>query len=89
VSDVAAPIRVLVVDDQALFREALTTLLSVPEEIEVVGEAANGQDALRLVADLSPDVVLMDLRMPEMNGVSASQKYLAWQLLVRGDRSQK
>jgi DNA-binding NarL/FixJ family response regulator len=73
VSDVAAPIRVLVVDDQALFREALTTLLSVPEEIEVVGEAANGQDALRLVADLSPDVVLMDLRMPVLDGIATTR----------------
>ncbi|GAP06463.1 two component transcriptional regulator, LuxR family [Anaerolinea thermolimosa] len=62
-------IKILVVDDQALFREGLRTLLSVYEDFEVVGEAANGEEALRLAVQLHPDVVLMDLRMPVLDGV--------------------
>ncbi len=64
-------VRVLLVDDQALFREALATLLGVHEGVEVVGEAGDGDEALRKAAELAPDVVLMDLRMPEMGGVEA------------------
>jgi two-component system, NarL family, response regulator len=65
------PVRVLLVDDQALFREALATLLDIRDDIEVVGEAGNGDEALRRAAELAPDVVLMDLRMPTLDGVSA------------------
>lgn len=68
------PTRILLVDDQALFREALRTLLSVQPEFEVVGEAGNGEDALRQAALLHPDVVLMDVRMPIMDGVTATQR---------------
>jgi DNA-binding NarL/FixJ family response regulator len=68
-----APIRVLIVDDQALFREGLNTILSVHEEFKVVGEAANGEEALRLAVQLQPQVILMDLRMPIMDGVRATQ----------------
>ena len=68
------PVRVLVVDDQTLFREALTTLLEVREEVEVVGAAADGAQALELVAVLRPDVVLMDLRMPVLDGVATTQR---------------
>jgi DNA-binding NarL/FixJ family response regulator len=67
-----APVRVLLVDDQALFREALATLLEVRTEIEVVGEAANGAEALDRVAALRPDVVLMDLHMPVLDGIGAT-----------------
>lgn len=67
-------IRILLVDDQALFREGLHTLLSVHDDLQVVGEASNGQEAIDAVAKLSPDVVLMDLRMPVLNGVAATRQ---------------
>ena len=65
-------IRVVLTDDQALFREGLRTLLSTRPEVEVIGEAANGQEAVALVARLQPDVVLMDLQMPVMDGIRAT-----------------
>ena len=65
-------IRVVIADDQALFREGLRTLLSTRAEVEVVGEAANGEEAVLLVDRLQPDVVLMDLRMPVMDGIVAT-----------------
>lgn len=67
-------IRVLLVDDQSLFREGLRTLLSIWEDIEVVGEANNGQEAVDQTAVLKPDVILMDLRMPVLDGVAATQQ---------------
>jgi len=68
------PIRILLVDDQSLFREGLRTLLSVQSEFEVTGEACNGEEALQLVTDQNPDIVLMDLRMPVMDGVTATNR---------------
>ena len=65
-------IRVVIADDQALFREGLRTLLSIRAEVEVVGEAANGREALALVESSAPHVVLMDLRMPVMDGIQAT-----------------
>ncbi len=67
-------IRVLLVDDQALFREGLRTLLSVHPEIEVVGEAENGAEAVNLALTTRPDVVLMDVRMPVLDGVAATRQ---------------
>jgi DNA-binding NarL/FixJ family response regulator len=64
----------MLVDDQSLFREGLATLLSVWDEIEVVGEAGNGQEALDLVANYRPHVILMDLRMPVLGGVVATRR---------------
>jgi two-component system NarL family response regulator len=64
-------IRVLVVDDQELFRRGLTMLLNVEDDIEVVGEAADGAAAGALAAGLTPDVVLMDVRMPKVTGIEA------------------
>lgn len=68
------PIRILIVDDQSLFRRALSTLLSVEPEFEIVGDAANGEEAITLASKLQPDVVLMDLRMPVLDGVAATQR---------------
>lgn len=67
-------IKILIVDDQSLFREGLNTLLSVQPEFSVVGEAANGENALRMAIQTQPDVILMDLRMPIMDGVTATQR---------------
>lgn len=67
-------IKILIVDDQALFREGLRTLLTVHSEFEVVGEAANGEEAIRLAAVTRPSVVLMDLRMPVLDGVRATER---------------
>jgi DNA-binding NarL/FixJ family response regulator len=70
-------VQVLVVDDHAMVRKGLVQLLSAAEGIDVVGEAANGREAVEAAAGLGPDVVLMDLQMPEMDGVSATRAILA------------
>ena len=66
-------IRVLLVDDQAILRQGLKTLLELEPDLEIVGDGANGQIAVELVQRLNPDVVLMDIRMPVMDGVAATQ----------------
>jgi DNA-binding NarL/FixJ family response regulator len=76
-------VRVLVVDDQALFREALATLLGARPEVEVVGEAGNGHQALERAAALQPDVVLMDLHMPVLDGIAATRRLTVEQPGVR------
>jgi DNA-binding NarL/FixJ family response regulator len=66
--------KVLLVDDHALFREGIRALLATEPDIEVVGEAADGKQAIELAAKLSPDIIVMDLVMPGMNGMQAAQQ---------------
>jgi two-component system, NarL family, invasion response regulator UvrY len=72
-----APVGVLLVDDQAPFRMAARAVLRRAEGFDLVGEAASGAEALQLVEELGPDLVLMDINMPEMNGVEATRRILA------------
>jgi DNA-binding NarL/FixJ family response regulator len=67
-------IRVLVADDHQLFRRGLTMVLEAEEEIDVVGEAGDGESAIAKVGELAPDVVLMDVRMPGLNGIEATRQ---------------
>lgn len=71
------PVRVLIVDDHPVVRTGLIGMLAGEADIEVVGEGASGADAVRLAAELAPDVVLMDLRMPDLDGVSATRRIVA------------
>ena len=72
----AAPstVRVLVADDQPLLRHSLTTLIDSTADLTVVGEAGTGEDAARLAAELTPDVILMDIRMPGGDGIEATRR---------------
>ena len=69
-------IRVLIADDQALVRGGFRLILDAQKDIEVVGEAADGHEALALARELEPDVVLMDVRMPDLDGIEATQRLL-------------
>jgi DNA-binding NarL/FixJ family response regulator len=70
-------VRVLLVDDEQLIRAGLRLILESESDIEVVGEAANGREAVDLAGELDPDVVLMDIQMPEMNGLEATRQIAA------------
>ena len=70
-------IRVLIADDHPVFRFGLRTLLKADPMMEVVGEATNGEDVIKLASQLAPNVVLMDLNMPGMNGIEATWRILA------------
>lgn len=67
------PIRVLLADDHALFRQGVRRLLEAAEEVEVVGEAGSGEDTVRLVEELAPDIVLLDVAMPNLSGIDAAR----------------
>ena len=67
-------ISVLIADDQAIVRDGLRMILEAQEDVEVVGEAADGLDVLQLVPELEPDVVLMDIRMPKLDGIAATRR---------------
>ena len=70
-------VRVLIADDQELLRAGFTMILSTYSDIDVVGEATNGHEAVTLSAALAPDVVLMDIQMPGLNGIEATRRILA------------
>ncbi|WP_181797110.1 response regulator transcription factor [Streptomyces sp. WELS2] len=67
-------IRVLIADDQQMVRQGFTVLLDAQSDIEVIGQAVDGRDAIARTAELSPDVVLMDIRMPELGGIEATRR---------------
>src|SRR4051812_38290006 len=69
--------RLLIVDDQAMFRAGLLVLLAQQKDFEIVGEAANGEEAVAFAREQHPDVVLMDLHMPVLNGVEATRRLIA------------
>ena len=71
------PLRVLIVDDQHLVRSGFTMMLSVEPDLEVVGEAADGAEAVEVAREVAPDVVLMDVQMPVMDGIEATRRLVA------------
>ena len=75
--EVFRAVKVLVVDDSPIFLAAATAFLSRYPQIQVVGRAQSGREAIQLVAEVSPDLVLMDVRMPQMNGLEATQRIKA------------
>ena len=70
-------LRVVVADDQALVRTGFRLIIDAREDLEVVGEAADGREAVRLTRELAPDVVLMDVRMPVLDGIQATRQIAA------------
>jgi DNA-binding NarL/FixJ family response regulator len=71
------PVRTLIADDHPIFRGGLRTLLAADELVEVVGEAVNGTEAVAMAEELQPDVVVMDIQMPELNGIEATRQIVS------------
>jgi YesN/AraC family two-component response regulator len=70
-------VRVLIADDQQLIRDGFRMILAAEPDIDIVAEARNGNEAVALTRELAPDVVLMDIRMPELDGIQATRQILA------------
>ncbi|MCK4420589.1 response regulator transcription factor [candidate division WOR-3 bacterium] len=70
-------IKILIADEHKIFREGLSTLIEKEMDMEVVGEAGNGREAIKLAQELSPDIILMDITMPELNGIEATRKIIS------------
>jgi DNA-binding NarL/FixJ family response regulator len=79
----AAPIKILIVDDHGIVRDGLSVLLNARSEMRVVGTAADGKAAVQAAAKLSPDVIVMDLALPQLSGIDATLLILAAQPLIR------
>ena len=79
----AAPIRVLIADDHQLFAQALEAILAAEERIDVVGSARDGREAVELAGTLTPDVILMDISMPGMDGIEATRLIVAARTTTR------
>lgn len=77
------PIRVMIVDDQFIVRSGLATFVSIQPDLELVGEAQDGEEAVRICATAQPDVILMDLIMPKLNGVEATRAILQQQPTIK------
>jgi two-component system, NarL family, response regulator DegU len=71
---VRSTIRILIADDHAIFRDGLRKLLEGSGDVEIVGEASNGNECIKMTADLKPDILLLDLRMPEKGGLGVLEE---------------
>src|SRR5215467_7088981 len=77
------PVRILIADDHPLVRSGLRAVLLVADDLEVVGEAATGEEAMTLAARLQPEVIVMDLRMPGLSGIEATRRIVQAQTHIR------
>ncbi len=68
------PIKAFIADDHAMMREGLRLIIETEKDIRVIGEAADGRQAVRLIQQLAPDVVIMDIAMPQLNGIEATEQ---------------